>query len=50
VLGERDVLAITHGPDGSRAEALFAGERIGAWKAAIRRAALASDGDGDARS
>jgi Gas vesicle protein len=48
VLGERDVLAITFGSDGRRAEALFAGERIDAWKAAIRRAALADDGDGDA--
>lgn len=49
VLGERDVLVISYGSDGRRTEALFAGERIDAWKAAIRRAALANDGDGDAR-
>ena len=48
VLGGRDVLVVTSGSDGRRAEALFAGERIDAWKAAIRRAALAIDGDGDA--
>lgn len=49
VLGERDVLAVTYGSGGRRTEALFAGERIDAWKAAVRRAALADDGDRDAR-
>jgi hypothetical protein len=49
VLQEREVLRVTFGSDGCRTEALFAGDRIDAWKAAIRRAALANDGDGDAR-
>jgi gas vesicle protein GvpA/GvpJ/GvpM family len=49
ILGVRDVLVVTYGAGGHRAEALFAGERIGAWPAAIRRAALGGDGDGDAR-
>lgn len=50
VLGRRDVLVVTYGANGDRAEALFAGEGIDAWPAAIRRAALDPDGDGDARS
>lgn len=49
-LGVRDVLVVTRGAGGDRAEALFAGEGIGAWSEAIRRAALAGDGVGDARS
>ncbi len=48
VLGERDVLVISYG-DGERREALLAGDRIEAWPAAIRRAALGGEGDGDAR-
>jgi Gas vesicle protein len=50
VLGDRDVLVVTYGSDGHRAEALFAGEGIDAWPPAIRRAALALDEGGDARS
>ncbi len=50
LLGERNVLVVAYGANGHRAEALFAGERIGAWPAAIRRAALAFDGGGDAGS
>jgi Gas vesicle protein len=46
-LGLRDVLVVTHEAGKDRAEALFAGEGIGAWSEAIRRAALAGDGDGD---
>jgi hypothetical protein len=49
-LGVRDVLVVTRGAGEDRAEALFAGEGIGAWSEAIRRAALAGDGVGDARS
>ncbi len=48
--GRRDMLAISYGANRERAEALFAGEGIDAWSAAIRRAALAPEGDGDARS
>lgn len=48
VLGWHDVLAVTYGASGYRGEALFAGEEIAAWSAAIRRAALAPDGDDDA--
>jgi hypothetical protein len=49
VLGEREVLRVTYGSDGRRTGVMFTGERIDAWKAAIHRAALANDGDGDAR-
>lgn len=48
LLGERNVLVVAYGANGQRAEALFSGEGIVAWPAAIRRAALAFDGDGDA--
>lgn len=50
VPGERDVLVVAYGANGHRAEALFAGEGIGTWLTALRRAALAIDGDGDAGS
>jgi len=45
-LGNRQVLLVTHGPDGSRS--LFAGDRIDAWSAAIERAASAARGRDDA--
>ncbi len=50
LLGERDVLRLAYGANGHRAEALFAGEGIGPWRTAIRRAALAFDGGDDAGS
>jgi hypothetical protein len=50
VLGMRDVLAVSYGANGDRAGALFAGQGIDGWSAAIRRAALDPDGGGDARS
>jgi hypothetical protein len=50
ILGARDALAVTYRANGGRAEALFAGEGIGAWSAAIRRAALSPGEDDDARS
>lgn len=50
ILGRRDVLAVTYGTRGHRAESLFAGQRIDQWLAAIRRAVLDPDEDGDARS
>jgi len=46
-LGARDVLSLSYGANGHRAEALFAGDGIGAWSAAIRRAALALGAGGD---
>lgn len=50
LLGARDVLRLAYGANGHRAEALFAGEGIGPWRTAIRRAALALDGGDDAGS
>jgi hypothetical protein len=46
-LGARDVLAVRHGAGGSQAEALFAGEKAGDWRAAIRRVAPGHDRDRD---
>ena len=48
VLGEREVLVVAYGANGHRAEALFAGEGIDGWSAAIRRAALSFDERGNA--
>lgn len=47
-LGARDVLVVSHGAGGRPAEALFTGEDISDWPAAIRRVAYRGDGDGDA--
>jgi len=44
-LGARDVLVVSHGTPGRPAEALFTGENVGDWPAAIRRVAHRGDGD-----
>jgi hypothetical protein len=47
-LGARDVLVVSHEAGGYPAEALFTGENVSDWPAAIRRVAYPGDGDGDA--
>jgi hypothetical protein len=46
-LGPRDVLVLSHRAGGRRAEALFTGEKVSDWPAAVRRVAHARDEDGD---
>ncbi len=48
ILGEREVLVITHQAGSGHAEALFAGDGIGSWSAGVQRAADTPDGHGDA--
>ena len=47
-LGARDVLVVSHEAGGWPAQALFTGENVSDWPAAIRRVADPGDGDGDA--
>jgi Gas vesicle protein len=49
-LGARDVLVVSHTAEGRQAEALFTGEKVSDWPAAVRRVARTrgEDGDGDA--
>jgi hypothetical protein len=47
-LGARDVLVVSHEAGGWPAQALFTGENVSDWPAAIRRVAYPGDGDGDA--
>ena len=47
-LGARDVLVVSHGAGGRQAEALFTGQNVNDWPAAIRRVAYPGDGDGRA--
>jgi Gas vesicle protein len=48
MLGEQEVLVITHRAGSSHTEALFAGEGIGSWSAVVQRAAHTPDWYGDA--
>jgi Gas vesicle protein len=45
-LGDRDLLVVRY--QGGTAEVLFTGEHVGDWQAAIRRAAAAANGGGNA--
>jgi len=47
--GDRDVLVLSYGTGEHPAEALFTGENVGDWPAAIRRAAHPGDGEDNAR-
>jgi hypothetical protein len=47
-LGARDVLVVSHEAGGFPAQALFTGENVSDWPAAIRRVAQQGEGDGDA--
>ena len=48
MLGEQEVLVITHRAGSGHAEALFAGEGIGSWSAVVQRAAHTPDWYADA--
>jgi hypothetical protein len=48
ILGEREVLVVTHQTGGGHAEALFAGDGIGSWSAVVQRVADTPDWHGDA--